>query len=432
MRFKNMSSLWKYFKTNWFYVLIAAILLVYVGIEARGPADFDIFLSASKDLLLHKNIYTEHYHQWYHYYYDVPFALLMLPFRYMPHYLACYIYLLINVFFFYRITKIINGYLPLSMLDKKSYKPFLALSIIFILRFFKDNMHLGQLTIFILFLALEGINKIHQNKKISGSLLLAIGINIKLLPILLIPYLFYRNEWKAGLFAIVFMIILLILPGMIIGFDYNQFLLMERWHIINPMNQEHILDTSERSFHSLTTLLSTLFISNTGDFHELNIKRNIADISIQNLNVIINIVRGILILFSLYFLRTLPIKSIKNRLQLLYEMSYIFLITPLLFPHQQYYAFLFIFPASSYLIFYLISIYFNKNMVSNHMNDKRKKTRLIILLTLCFLMTSCHLILGQFDDYYDHFKVLTYGVLLLMITLAIYTPSRLNQILQDA
>jgi hypothetical protein len=211
-----------------------------------------------------------------------------------------------------------------------------------------------------------------------------------------------------------------------VGFDYTKFLLIERWNLLNPMNQTHILDTSERSFQSLSTLLATLLVKDCGDWHALPLKRNIADISIESLNIVINIVRVIFVLLTLYFLKTRPFIKTTVKLQKLYEISYLCLLIPLIFPHQQFYAFFFIFPASTYLLFYLVYLYFNKG--SNNSKESHlisKKITLIVLLCIAYFATNCHFILGEFNIYYDHYKVLTYGVILLVILLAVCRPEKI-------
>lgn len=417
-------------RKKWLYYLGGLIIFLIILFEAQGKGDFNIFISASKDLLMGKNIYKIQYNEWYHYYYDILFALILVPFTYFPLYVTKLIWLISNVFFVFRIWKILIGWLPISKLNKNSKNLFVILSFIFILRFLRDNFHLAQLTILILYLTLEGLFLINKNRIIAGSLLIALGIDIKLLPIIIIPYLIYRNQWKAALCTVGFIIILLFLPMIFIGFDYNNFLLAERWDLINPMNKEHILDTSERSFHSLSTLLATLLVKDCGDWHALTLKRNIADISIENLNIIINVVRGALILFTLYFLRTMPFKSTSFKIQKLYEVSYLCLIIPLIFPHQQHYAFFFIFPASTYLLFYLVFIFFNKNNLRTGKYYKTKKISLIVILSIIYFLTNSHFILGQFNNLYDHYKTLTYGVLILMLLLAFCKPNKLMMLEQ--
>jgi Glycosyltransferase family 87 len=416
----------KHLKNKWLYYLGGLVILVAILFEVRGSGDdFNIFLSASRDLMLGKNIYQVPYNEWYHYYYDLLFALALTPFTFLPIYVVKLMWLILNVFFVYRIWKIITAWLPLTRLKKNSKTLFIILSFVFILGLLHDNFHLIQVTIFILYLALEGLFLINNNKLIAGSILITLGINIKLLPIVLIPYLLYRKEWKASLYIVGFIILFLCLPIVFIGFDYTKFLLIERWHLINPMNQAHILDTSERSFHSLTTLLATLLVKDCGDWHALPLKRNIADISIANLNIVINIVRAALILFTVYFLRTKPFRNITSKLQKLYEISYLCLLIPLIFPHQQFYAFFFIFPASTYLLYYLVYLYFNNenNDIGKHL--KTRKIALIVSISIAYFATNCHFILGAFHNYYDHYKILTYGVILLMILLAVCKPGKI-------
>jgi hypothetical protein len=267
----------------------------------------------------------------------------------------------------------------------------------------------------LLYLSLEGLNLISHDKKIWGALLIAIGINIKIMPIVLLPYLFYRKEFKAGLYVMLVYVALLFIPGLVIGFSYNSSLLASWWHLINPMNPEHILDEDETSFHSLSTLLSTLLVEKTPDFHALPLRRNIANLTLTQLTNVLNIVRLLFISFSFYFFRTKPFVSIQNKMHCLWELSYLLLLVPLIFPHQQVYAFLFVLPASTYLIYYLMT-----------KKDKLTITQYRTLFgALCISYLACNIsfLLGQFNAYYVHFKVLTYGALLLIPLLAICIPN---------
>lgn len=412
--------------TNWKKIIFGIIIFLIVLFEAQGEGDFNIFISASKDLFQGKNIYKEFYNEWFHYYYSVCFAILLYPLTFLPLYVAKVIWLSLNLFFLYRIWNIISGFLPITILNKKNQTLFVVFSFVFVFRFILDNIHLAQMTIFILYLILEGLKQILNGNEIGGSFLIALGIDIKLLPLVLIGYLLYRNNWKSCLYIIVFLIILTLIPVFFIGVEQNNFLLNERWKLINPINQEHVLDTTERSFHSITTFLAVLLVEDCGDYHALTIKRNIANISIQNLLYVINAVRLILIGFTLYFIRMLPFKKSTSNLQTLYELSYICVLIPLVFPHQQHYAFFFIFPGIAYLIFYIIFLYFDNKPFLEIEQKRANKPFVFIMLCIVFILTSSHLILGQFNDYYNHFKTLTYGIILLIPLLAICKPSHIE------
>ncbi len=415
----------EHLKSKWLYYVGGIIIFLIILFEAQERGDFSIFLQASSGLWQKQNVYTTMYNEWYHYYYGIFFALLLSPFTLLPLYVAKVLWLCINVFFVYRIWKVLSSWLPLDKLSKISKTVFVILSFVFVSRFLRDNFHLLQVTIFILYLTLEGLYLVSKEKHLVGSLLIALGIDIKLLPVVIIPYLLYRGEWKALMYVIGFIALFLFLPSLFIGHEFNLVLLHDRWLLLNPSNQAHILDTSERSFHSLTTLLTTLLVEKSGDVYALPIKRNIADLPIEKLNLVINACRGILVAMTLYFLGTMPFKKPKNSLHRLYEISYLCLIVPLIFPHQQHYAFFFMFPASTYILYYVMYRYFNASTLDPKKNHNAKKLFWVFILLFVYLITNAHLILGEFNKYYDHFKIITYGALILVLLLAFCRPGKL-------
>lgn len=408
------------------HILLAILLLLLLFIESKVKGDFEIFVNASRDLLQGENIYQNKYHEWYHYYYDVLFALVISPLQFIPIYWANFIWLLFNIYFTYRIWQIMIYYLPIENFSKIQKNILAVVSFTFIFTLWHKNIHLTQMTIFILYLCLEGVYRIQNKKPIIGSILIGIGISVKILPIILIPYLLYRGYYKATIYIIIATILILLFPALIIGYDHHIFLLQERWKLINPLNKEHILDTSERSFHSLTTLLSTLFVEHAGNSHSLELKRNIANVNIDTLKLIINAVRLCFVIGTLYFIRALPFKKTNNKLQLFYELSYILLVIPLIFPHQQHYAFFFIFPAIIYLTFYYISIYVDD--IQSKMNSI-KMIALITLILVIYLLLNSHFLIGAFRNIFDHYKTLTYGAILIIPLLAYAKPSKINELI---
>jgi|SRR6185312_1138536 len=399
-------------------LLTAVILigvLIFLIIEAgRNGGDFKLYMQASADLFKGGDIYTIDYIDGYKYYYSLLFAFFVFPFTFLPPHIAQFLWLALNAFFLYRIIKIIGAWLDTSDLSAKKRIAIFVLSFLFSLEFIILNFNYEQVTICILYLAFEGLWMIFTGKKVWGAILIALGINIKLLPIVLLPYLIYRKEFKASAILIIAYCGLLILPGFVIGFARNNALLASWWSSINPLHTNHVLDVDERSFHSLSTLLTTLLINNPPDHYALPIKRNIANISIEHLTYILNALRLILISFSFYFFRTRPFADAKNNIHRFWEVSYLLLLVPLIFPHQQEYAFLFIGPAACYIIYHLM------RRVDPYKNFKFKI--MLVMLALSYLACNCALLLGEYIKYYEHFKVLTYGALLLIPLLALCVP----------
>lgn len=396
--------------------LASIALALYVFIEAQGRGDLFIFLSASTDLFENENIFKNTYLDGYHYFYSVFFAILLKPFTFLPMWACNALWLCANLFFVFRIFTLIKNLLPLHDFTKNELMALRIGGFLFSLRFIHENLHCLQITILILYLTLQGMQLVFSNKPkpFWGALLIAFGINIKLLPLVLVPYLFYRGFFRAGFAIIGIYIGLLILPAAFIGWEQNQLLLSTWADLINPLRSNHVLDAEERSFHGLSTLFSTLLVENPGDTHALLIKRNIANVSLDQLKLILNSARCILILFTLYFLRTLPFKSQVGLKHRFWELSYILLLIPLIFPHQQHYGFLFICPAFIFCLYYFIQ---NRKTLS-----KGKYYFMLSSGILVYLLCNLKLIFGNYNEYYEHFKILTYGTLLLLILLSICVP----------
>ena len=405
------------------YILIAVGLLalaVYVFFESQNRGDLFIYLSASRDLFTDANIFQKTYVDGYHYFYSVLFAISLQPLAYFPMEISNAIWLCANLFFVYRIFMITKNLLPLHDFTKKELMILRIGGFLFALRFIHENLHYLQITILILYLSLQGIQLVFSNKPkpFWGALLIALGINIKLLPLVLIPYLFYRGFFRAGLAIILIYIGMLYLPALLIGWEQNQLLLSTWGKLINPLNSNHILDVEERSFHGLSTLFSTLFVQNPGDMYNLPLKRNIADVSLEQLKLILNVARCVLILFTFYFLRSLPFKSEVGLKHRFWELSYILLLIPLIFPHQQHYGFLFICPAFIFCLYYFIQ---NRKTLS-----RGKYYFIMITGIFIYLLCNLKLILGSYNEYFEHFKILTYGALLLIVLLSVCVPKEVD------
>lgn len=382
--------------------IIAVFALIYILIEAGTKNDFDIFYQASQDLFNGINIYDKLYAQWYHYLYSLWFGILIHPLTFFPLYLAKVIWLSLNLFFLYRIFTLAYKKGIEFNLEQNKLKWALALTFIFCLRFIRDNFHLAQLTIFILYSLIEGLNFIWKKENLKGSFLLALGINFKLLPLVIIPYLFWKGYFRAFGLTLFLTGIFFLSPCLITGME-NYLSFMKSWlQLINPLQTKHIIDTEERSFHSLTTLLPTLLMEKVPDQFALQIKRNIFDLSLNTVNVIIAVVRLFFISLTLFFIGSKPFQKTESIRKKWMELSYLCLIIPLIFPHQQHYAFLLCLPA----IF--ISIIFQFTQKS------KLKILLLFIIYLCFNLT---LLLGEFNIYYEHYKIITYGALLLVIIL---------------
>lgn len=398
--------------------IVALILIALAFIEAGQQNDFDIFLAASIDMVKGKDIFSMLYNELYHYYYSSFFALLIYPLTFIGDYTASLIWLLFNGLLLFRIWQLLLEYLPLNSWTDRLKMIFSIVVWLFMIRFIRDNYHLGQVTIFLLWICLESIRLSAKKRSLSAGFLLALGINIKILPIVVLPYLIYRKQFKTALFTIIGLLLLFVIPMLFLGVDRQMDLVGSRWILLDPLSSMRSLDVTERSYHSLTTLLSTLFYADARGTFSMDIRRHILDLPGDQVFMIIDIARISLILLFLFFLKWPPFKRASSELMKIWELSYLLLIIPLIFPHQLQYAFFFSLPTITYLSYRLFDDYLHRRKRINRL----KKTVLISLCILLFFLLNSSFVLGEFNKYYNHFKTLTYGTLLLIPMLITLRP----------
>ncbi len=393
-------------KRRLWFLFLCLLAVIYCAVESAGSGDLLIFLSAAMDVDGTTDIYLKTYFDGFHYYYSVLFALLLKPFVFLPYAVLRFSWLLLNLLLYCHLFYLLTTLPAVKMLPDRKKNIFLVCVFLFSFRFLHENLHASQITILIMWLSVAGIINVVKGRQITGALLLAAGISIKLLPVVIIPYLIYRGYIKATFLVLGFYCAMLFLPSLIIGHDYNMFLVKSWWTRVNPTNSQHVVDVDERSFHGISTLLSTLLMEKVPDLHALTLKRNILDVSEHTLFLVLMVTRAAIAALTLFFLRWPPFAKPGSRWQLFTEVSYLLLVIPLIFPHQQHYAFIFSVPAFACVCLYLVMNY----------NELLSTERIVLLITLVFVYLCGNLrtILGEFNYLYEHYKILTYGALALI------------------
>jgi hypothetical protein len=401
-------------------LIIIGFVIVYVILSINSAihgGDFDVFLDAATKLGNHQNIYTPPFVKDLQYYYSPLFAFLLMPFT-GNFFITEFLWLLLSGFILYRNWIIIQMYFDFSAFTHKERNILGALSLFFIIRFILYNVAMVQINIFLLWAILESIQLINSKKWLIGSLILAFVINVKLMPIVVLPYLIYRLKFRAAISVVAFSILFLFLPSIFIGHEFNTFLLAEWWKIINPLNSEHLIEAGVNS-QSFVGIIPAFLTDTQGD---INIKRNLLSLSIETTELITNIIRLFFIAFTLFFLK-LPKKNNLYDISEFRAISYILLLVPLIFPHQQKYAFVFIFPMIVYLIYYCMIMWkFNRN--------KGFKIFLSLLLIVSVIFTPIigSDIIGRFNyDLIHHFRILGISTILLVIFAVIGNPKSIKK-----
>src|SRR5688572_493423 len=99
-----------------------------------------------------------------------------------------------------------------SRLNPKARNFFLGGVFLFALRFLHENIHASQVSILILWCCVFGIYNITSGRTVRGAALLALGINIGLLPLVFLPYLIYRGDFRALGLTVFFYVLSMVLP----------------------------------------------------------------------------------------------------------------------------------------------------------------------------------------------------------------------------
>ena len=392
-----------------FYLILSVLASINGG-------DFDVYLEAAIKLKDYQNIYAPPFDKNMPYLYSPLFALLLIPFSF-NFFLTEFIWLLLSGFLLYRSWHLINNYLELRDLSKKELHLLIGISFFFILRFWLYNISRIQITIFLLWAILESIHLIKANKWPLGSVLLSFACNIKIIPIVILPYLIYRQKFKAALFVVLLTGLFLYLPSAFIGYEFNNFLLTEWWRVINPLNSEHLIELSSDS-QSIMAIIPVYFTNATS---EILVNCNILNLSTQKVYLIANLIRVFLIIFTLYFLRTPSGGHVKNLTEIR-AISYILLLIPLIFPHQQKYAFILIFPMIVYLTYYYLISW-------KYRNDILYYVQLSVLLFISVVFTPFigSDILGKYlYELIQYLRLLGINTLLIIIYAVIADPRKIE------
>lgn len=332
------------------WVLFFIILILSVSTALDG-GDFDVFLDAGRKLQLHQNIYEGPFAKGLQYYYSVFFAWVLSPFS--SHvFITEILWSIASLYMALKVFYLIKSDLNIDAIEaQKKYSWIIILGILSI-QFFLYNIAMIQITLFLLWGIFISNEWAKNNKEGFAGILLGTLINIKIMPIIMLPYFFYRGYHKTWIITIITFFILLYLPGIFIGWNYNRQLLLSWWHTINPNNHEHLFETGI-GMHSVVAFLPVYLTPTEG---EMPISRNIFNLSVEQVQWCIQIFRLLLLALSLFFLRSFPFKKSSTKLEEYYAFAYFIMLIPLLLPHQQKYAFIMIFPMLGYIIYAFIKI----------------------------------------------------------------------------
>ena len=410
---------------RWLFIgtraLVVGLLVILIS-TLSGRNDLDIYVAASHSLWEGENIYLKKFIDGYSFFYSPLFAIAVSPFAFVPPLLAKLIWGIITLLLFKRCIDIIfKDYLP-KQLSISQRTAILFFSLLFLFQAVRDNLNSSQVTVLLLWLCLESIRCINNRQVLLGVLLLALGIDMKLIPMVLLPYLAYRGQWKAALFTLALVTLIQLVPAIFIGWQYNADLLHTRWELLRPTDARHILDEDETSFFALGSLLSAYLSADGGGPYTLDLPRTLIALDLETIAKLLLVGRLVFIACSLRFLKWPPFKQASSPLHVWWELSYLLLCTILIFPHQRYYSMFMAMPAALWLVQFA---------VVRWQEEQGRIRPWLALWVVVYLLSNIDLLLGEFAAVYEHYKVMSFMVIALIGMLWWCSPARLTKMLDD-
>jgi hypothetical protein len=261
---------------------------------------------------------------------------------------------------------------------------------------------------------LEGLHRLRTGQWIWGALILGMAIDMKLIPIVLLPYLVYRGRWPHALAVLAAAVLLTFAPALVLGWERHVDLLASRQALIDPTDVRHVLDEEEPSFIALGSLLSAYLSTEGGNTHTLSLPRTLMALDVGTIAVLLLLGRLLLAGLTLYFLRWPPFRPAPSGDHILWETSYLLLCTILIFPHQRNYSMFLAAPAVLWLV----------SGTLLRLRGAGIGKAWLIGCALAYLGFNTELLVGEFAPIYAHYKVKSFIVLLLIGMLMWLSPER--------
>lgn len=396
----NLKAILK--KIDPIYYLFLAYALWMLSLKNRdtgGFDDFNVFYHAGKRLLNGENIYGEPHHYNLKYFYSVLFAAWMSSMQGIGIIAAKWVWFTVNFILLFRTLFILKGLIPEGTKGR--------LLIFFVLMLIMSKIILinyvsNQITIVILWTVLEAYVQLKNGRTFLAAAIICLGINIKILPVVVVPYMIFvsTERWRFLFAGVGFLLLYTFSPALLFGWNYNWMLLGEWAKTLNPVSDIHVMQTYEYGILDISSLI-TKFLSDEPVY--LEPKLNIASWSKAQLFLLTNAVR-VLCLSGAVYLAIKVRKPIAGASHHVIVLAAFMALAPLCFPHQREYSYLFYSPL--WLVIMIISL-----------SLKQWTTWLTFAVLVLFsgLLTWVDFVGRDMVDVFNFYRIITMGMFCMFV-----------------
>jgi len=213
--------------------------------------DFRVYYDAANELLLGQTPYGKSFGVSSGFYKYSPVTLLFFtPFAILPYTTASILFYILIVFVFIKMLLSVHQFLSSHILSKskKEYLPFLITSIIVSAHIIRE-LHLGNINLMLLLLFFVAFINIEKKRDFLAGVLIAIGLFFKPHFIVLLPLLVLKAHWKSLIGVIIISGVLVLLPAVFYGFEWNNVLINDWFNTMTSHNNQ--LMTSPNTVYGL-------------------------------------------------------------------------------------------------------------------------------------------------------------------------------------
>jgi len=361
---KNRSKKIKYL------IGIFALLIFWPAFHSiTSGNDFDIFIRAAYHLNEGKELYTQPFVNGLYYYYSPIFTWFLQPFTPLKEYVISdqgqfkgitYALALVKVFWsvlgmflIWRIIRIIASVFKFQ--STRNEFLFWLISMILCYRWFFMNLWYGQLTIFILW----GILESHFGSIFKGVFKwfpIALGINIKILPLVFLGKWTLEKNVKAIIQVILWFGILVLVPFIFYPWDYISDQTIKWFSAINPLKKNHVITVGEGGFIDVGAMVVKFFTDYKIPTEPMACVKVLSHDAIFWITQCLRLLMVAITAWQWYtwssrrtFLISNP-QSNETHVEFV-KVSLFTLIIPLIFPHQRDYSLTLVLPSLVYVIY---------------------------------------------------------------------------------
>lgn len=325
--------------------LIFSLALFPVLRNISADNDLDIFYLAAEELRLGTNPYNGPHMFGMWFYYSPLFASVIAPLTLFPVQVLKAAWMILGFAMLNRIYVLLRYFLNLGYTGRETWF-LIALAVLSYHAVFMNLLY-GQLTILMVWCCMEGIYRMHIHQSFKGGLSLALGINIKILPVFFFWYFLLKKNFRAILMTAAAVTILLLLPYLFLPADYHTQIMKDWLTLLNPLNKEHVNTVGEGGFTDFASLL-TRYFTNTVIRGESNY--SVASLTTKHIFILQWSFRILITLLSAWVVLKWVPRKFTDKNAVLAGAAFFMSCIPVAFPHQRDYSVMMCLPAAAMML----------------------------------------------------------------------------------